>query len=43
MGFLAGMRLLITGAVSTSSLAYDIAAACFREGAALAFTYQKEM
>jgi enoyl-[acyl-carrier protein] reductase I len=42
MGFLAGKRLLITGAVSTSSLAYGIAAACFREGAALAFTYQKE-
>jgi enoyl-[acyl-carrier protein] reductase I len=42
MGFLAGKRFLITGALSSDSLAYGIAKACFREGAELAFTYQNE-
>jgi enoyl-[acyl-carrier protein] reductase I len=42
MGFLAGKRILITGVLSSSSLAFGIAQACFREGAELAFTYQKE-
>jgi enoyl-[acyl-carrier protein] reductase I len=40
MGFLAGKRLLITGVISNRSIAYGIAAACKREGAELAFTYQ---
>src|SRR5574340_679130 len=42
MGFLAGKRLLITGVISNRSIAYGIAAACKREGAELAFTYQNE-
>ncbi len=42
MGFLAGKRLLITGVISNRSIAYGIAAACKREGAELAFTYQGE-
>ncbi len=42
MGFLAGKRLLITGVISNRSIAYGIAAACRREGAELAFTYQGE-
>lgn len=42
MGFLAGKRLLITGVISNRSIAYGIAAACKREGAKLAFTYQNE-
>ncbi len=40
MGFLAGKKLLITGALSSNSIAYGIAQACIREGAQLAFTYQ---
>ena len=40
MGFLAGKRLLITGVLSNRSIAYGIAKACHREGAALAFSYQ---
>jgi len=42
MGFLAGKRILITGLLSNRSIAYGIAKACHREGAALAFTYQNE-
>jgi len=42
MGFLAGKRLLITGVISNRSIAYGVAAACKREGAELAFTYQGE-
>jgi enoyl-[acyl-carrier protein] reductase I len=34
--------LLITGVISNRSIAYGIAAACKREGAELAFTYQNE-
>jgi enoyl-[acyl-carrier protein] reductase I len=40
MGFLAGKKLLITGVISNRSIAYGIAAACKREGAELAFSYQ---
>ena len=39
MGFLADKRILITGILSNRSIAYGIARACAREGAALAFTY----
>src|SRR5437764_7574489 len=42
MGFLAGKRLLVTGALSNRSIAYGIARACRREGAELAFSYQGE-
>ena len=42
MGFLAGKRILITGLISNRSIAYGIAKACHREGAALAFTYQND-
>jgi enoyl-[acyl-carrier protein] reductase I len=42
MGFLAGKRILITGLLSNRSIAYGIAHAAHREGAALAFTYQNE-
>lgn len=42
MGFLRGKRLLISGVLSSNSLAYGIAQACFREGAELAFTFQNE-
>ena len=42
MGFLSGKRILITGLISDRSIAYGIAQACHREGAALAFTYQGE-
>ncbi len=42
MGFLAGKRILITGLLSSRSIAYGIAKACHREGAQLAFTYQNE-
>ena len=41
-GFLAGKRLLITGVLSNRSIAYGIARACHREGAALAFSYAGE-
>src|SRR3989338_2403748 len=40
MGFLANKRILITGMISTRSIAYGIAQAMHREGAELAFTYQ---
>jgi enoyl-[acyl-carrier protein] reductase I len=39
MGFLAGKKILITGILSNRSIAYGVAKACHREGAALAFTY----
>jgi len=39
MGFLADKKILITGVLSTRSIAYGVARACHREGAALAFTY----
>ena len=42
MGFLANKRILITGMISTRSIAYGIAQAMHREGAQLAFTYQGE-
>lgn len=42
MGFLAGKKLLITGLSSNRSIAYGVAKAASREGAALAFTYQNE-
>src|SRR3954453_7037788 len=42
MGFLVDKRLLITGVLSTRSIAYGIARACRREGATLAFTYVNE-
>jgi enoyl-[acyl-carrier protein] reductase I len=40
MGFLADKKILITGMLSNRSIAYGIAKAMQREGAALAFTYQ---
>ena len=39
MGFLADRRILITGVLSSRSIAYGVARACRREGATLAFTY----
>jgi len=42
MGFLTNKRILITGMISTRSIAYGIAQAMHREGAELAFTYQGE-
>ena len=42
MGFLQGRRILVTGMLSSRSIAYGIARACAREGAELAFTYQGE-
>jgi enoyl-[acyl-carrier protein] reductase I len=39
MGFLAGKKILITGVLSSRSIAYGVARACAREGATLAFTY----
>ena len=39
MGLLADKKILITGVLSNRSIAYGIAQACRREGAALAFTY----
>ena len=42
MGFLAGKRLLITGVLSSRSIAYGIARACHTQGAELAFSYQGE-
>ena len=39
MGFLDGKKILITGILSNRSIAYGVAKACHREGAALAFTY----
>ncbi|MCB1744260.1 MAG: enoyl-ACP reductase [Gammaproteobacteria bacterium] len=42
MGFLAGKNALILGLASQRSIAWGIAQAMHREGAALAFTYQNE-
>jgi enoyl-[acyl-carrier protein] reductase I len=42
MGFLAGKRALIVGLASNRSIAWGIAQAMHREGAALAFSYQTE-
>lgn len=42
MEFLTNKRALITGVISTRSIAFGIAQAMYREGAALAFTYQNE-
>jgi enoyl-[acyl-carrier protein] reductase I len=42
MGFLAGKRAVIVGLASNRSIAYGIAGAMQREGAALAFGYQNE-
>ncbi|MFN0303429.1 MAG: enoyl-ACP reductase FabI [Burkholderiales bacterium] len=42
MGFLDRKRILITGLLSTRSIAFGIARACRREGADLALTYQNE-
>ena len=39
MGFLTDRRILITGVLSSRSIAYGIARACQREGATLAFTF----
>jgi enoyl-[acyl-carrier protein] reductase I len=39
MGFLSGRRILVTGVLSSRSIAYGVARACAREGATLAFTY----
>ena len=40
MGFLQDKKILVTGLLSNRSIAYGIAKAMKREGAALAFTYQ---
>jgi enoyl-[acyl-carrier protein] reductase I len=42
MGFMNGKKVLITGMLSNRSIAYGIAKAMHREGAALAFTFQGE-
>jgi len=42
MGFLSGKKILVVGVASKLSIASGIAAACHREGAELAFTYQNE-
>lgn len=42
MGFLTGKRLLITGVLSSRSIAYGIAKACKAQGAELAFSYVGE-
>ena len=42
MGFLQDKKILVTGLLSNRSIAYGIARAAQREGAALAFTYQGE-
>jgi len=42
MGFLSGRKILVTGVLSNRSIAYGIARAAHREGAALAFTYAGE-
>jgi len=39
-GFLAGKKILVTGLLSTRSIAHGVARAMHREGADLAFTYQ---
>ena len=42
MGFLQDKKILVTGLLSSRSIAYGIAKAAQREGATLAFTYQSE-
>jgi len=42
MGFMQGKRVLVTGMLSSRSIAYGVAKALAREGAELAFTYQGE-
>ncbi|HHJ38419.1 MAG: enoyl-ACP reductase [Methylothermaceae bacteria B42] len=42
MGFLQGKKILIVGLASNRSIAWGIAQAMHREGAALAFTYQND-
>ncbi|MFN7086746.1 MAG: SDR family oxidoreductase, partial [Burkholderiales bacterium] len=42
MGFLQDKKILITGLLSSRSIAYGIARAAHREGATLAFTYQND-
>jgi enoyl-[acyl-carrier protein] reductase I len=42
MSLLADKKILITGVLSNRSIAYGVARACHREGAALAFTYVSE-
>ena len=42
MALLTDRRILITGVLSTRSIAYGVARACQREGATLAFTYASE-
>ncbi len=42
MGLLADKKILITGMISSRSIAYGISRAVKREGATLAFTYQNE-
>ena len=42
MGLLQNKKILVTGLLSSRSIAYGIARALAREGAALAFTYQSE-
>ena len=42
MPFLTGKHILVTGVLSSRSIAYGIATALHREGATLAFTYQNE-
>ena len=42
MGFLQDRKILVTGMLSSRSIACGIARACHREGAQLAFTFQGE-
>jgi enoyl-[acyl-carrier protein] reductase I len=42
MGFLREKKILVTGLLSSRSIAYGIAQALHREGATLAFTYQND-
>jgi enoyl-[acyl-carrier protein] reductase I len=42
MGLLAGKKILVTGVLSSRSIAYGIARAARREGAEIALTYQNE-
>lgn len=42
MGFLSGKRVLVIGVASKLSIASGLAAAMYREGAELAFTYQND-
>ena len=42
MALLSGKRILVTGVISTRSIAYGVAKAARREGAEIALTYQNE-